>query len=357
MPKTMAKKPLTVSLIAVPESTPAVLYGLFEVFASVGVAWPELTGEGTPEPAFDVRLVSPDGRPFTCAMGIPITPHNAVGDMQHTDIIVVADLALPLSADPRGRWPDVAEWVRKQYEAGAFVCSVCTGSILIAEAGLLDGLEATTHWYASALFERYYPAVRLRLERILVPAGPDHRLITGGGASSWEDLALHLVARFCGPAEAMWTAKLFLFGDRSEGQMPYAAMGPPRRHDDAAIAKSQLWVADHYAASHPVARMVERSGLAPRTFKRRFKAATGYAPVDYVQALRIEEAKQLLETTDDPTDEIGRKVGYEDPAFFRRVFKRTTSTTPARYRQRFRAIGAVRGGKCFSRTTRGAGST
>ncbi len=81
---------------------------------------------------------------------------------------------------------------------------------------------------------------------------------------------------------------------------------------------------------------------SPRTFKRRFKAATGYAPVDYVQALRIEEAEQLLETTDDPIDEIGRKVGYEDPAFFRRVFKRATSTTPAHYRQRFRAIGSIR---------------
>jgi transcriptional regulator GlxA family with amidase domain len=336
------KKPLSISLIVTPESTPAVLYGLYEVFASVGVTWPELTGEGKPEPAFDVRLVSVDARPFTCALGMPISPHCAIDDIPFTDIVIVADLALPLSCNPRGRWPAMTEWIRRQYEAGAFVCSVCTGSVLMAEAGLLDGEEATTHWYASELFNRYYPAVQLKLERILVPAGPDHRLMTSGGASSWEDLALHLVARFCGPAEAMWTAKLFLFGDRSEGQMLYAAMTRPRRHEDAVIADCQLWVADHYASSHPVARMVERSGMAPRTFKRRFKTATGYAPVDYVQALRIEEAKQMLETTDDPTDEIGRKVGYEDPAFFRRLFKRATRTTPARYRQRFRAIGVIR---------------
>jgi transcriptional regulator GlxA family with amidase domain len=336
------KKPITVSLVAVPECTPGILYGLYEVFASVGVSWPELTGEGTPEPAFDVKLVSADGRSFVCALGIPISPHCAVGDIRRTDIIIVADLALPLSADPRGGWPVMTEWMCAQHQADAFVCSVCTGSVMMAEAGLLDGLEATTHWYAADLFARYYPAVRLRPERILVPAGPDHRLITGGGAASWEDLALHLIARFCGPAEAMWTAKLFLFGDHSEGQMPYAVMGRPRRHEDAVIAETQLWLAEHYASSHPVARMVERSGLAPRTFKRRFKAATGYAPVDYVQAVRIEEAKQMLETTEDPTDEIGRKAGYEDPAFFRRLFKRSTGTTPARYRQRFRAIGAVR---------------
>jgi transcriptional regulator GlxA family with amidase domain len=213
-----------VSLVALPESTPAILYGLYEVFASVGVTWAELTGDGIAEPAFDVKLVSPDGQPFTCVFGMPITPHCAIDEVERTDIIVIADLAVPLSTDPRGRWPTMAEWIRQQHEAGAFVCSVCTGSILMAETGLLDGLEATTHWYAAEIFERYYPKVQLKLERILVPAGPGHRLITGGGASSWEDLALHLVARFCGQPEATWTAKLFLFGDRSEGQLPHAAM-------------------------------------------------------------------------------------------------------------------------------------
>src|SRR5690606_16663527 len=141
--------------------------------------------------------------PFTCALGMPIRPHGAIDDVPCTDVIIVADLALPLSCDPRGRWPAITRWVREQYEAGAFVCSVCAGSGLLAEAGVLGGQVATTHLYASALFERYYPKVLLKPERILAPGGPDHRLVTSGGASSWEDLALHLVARFCGPAEAM----------------------------------------------------------------------------------------------------------------------------------------------------------
>ena len=101
------------------------------------------------------------------------------------------------------------------------------------------------------------------------------------------------------------------------------------------------WIADHYAGDSPIIRMVERSGLGERTFKRRFKAATGYAPMDYVHRLRIEEAKQLLESTGTATDEIARQVGYQDPTFFRRLFKRSTGVTPARYRQRFRAIGRV----------------
>ncbi len=107
------------------------------------------------------------------------------------------------------------------------------------------------------------------------------------------------------------------------------------------IADCQAWIAERYAGENPVARMAARSGLSERTFTRRFKTATGYSPVDYIQTMRIEEAKQLLETTSEPTDAVAAQVGYNDPAFFRRVFKRRTGTTPARYRQRFRSIGAL----------------
>jgi transcriptional regulator GlxA family with amidase domain len=119
-------------------------------------------------------------------------------------------------------------------------------------------------------------------------------------------------------------------------------MARPRSHDDGAIEQCQVWIADHYASPNPVTRMASASGLAPRTFKRRFTAATGYTPIEYVQTLRIEEAKHLLETTSAPTDDIGAQVGYEDPASFRRIFKRMTGVTPARYRQRFHSVG--RGG-------------
>jgi transcriptional regulator GlxA family with amidase domain len=331
-----------VTLLALPETTPAALFGLYEVFSAVGVMWRELTGEAVTARRLETRIASRGSKPFASPVGAMITPHAAVADVAHSDIVVVTDLAFPPDSDPRGRWPAEAEWIRRQWEQGTTVCSICTGSIFLAEAGLLDGREATTHWVVTDLFRRCYPAVRLRPERILCPGGPEHRVVTAGGASSWEDLALYLIARFSGEAEALRMAKLFVLGDRSEGQLPFAAMGRPRQHDDAAVGACQVWIADHYAEPNPVTRMVAQSGLATRTFKRRFKAATGYAPVDYVQALRIEEAKQLLETTDKPTDSIAHAVGYEDPAFFRRLFKRRTGVTPAKYRNRFQAITRLR---------------
>jgi transcriptional regulator GlxA family with amidase domain len=331
-------RPMAVSLLALGETTPATLYGLHEVFSAVGVAWAELTGETCKARRMDVRIVAGENEPFTTVIGIPVTPQAGIAEVDRSDIVIVTDLSLSPDADPRGAWPREIAWLRQQFERGALVCSVCTGAIVLAEAGLLDGCEATTHWSAAGILSTFYPAVRLRPERILCPAGPGHRVITGGGASSWEDLALCIVARFCGAAEAVRIAKIFVIGDRSDGQLPFSAMGRARTHEDAAIARCQQWIAEHYGGPNPVARMVERSGLPERTFKRRFKIATGYAPVDYVQAIRIEEAKQVLETTDTPTDAVAHMVGYEDPAFFRRLFKRLTGITPARYRQRFQAL-------------------
>jgi transcriptional regulator GlxA family with amidase domain len=330
-----ADRTVSVGLVVVHESAPAVLYSLHEVFSFVGRTWEEMTGR----PAGKVRmrpwLVAEHSGLLTCRLGAPILPDATFSDAVLCDIVIATDLALEPGFDPRGRWSAATGWVREQYGKGAIVCSVCTGSVLLAEAGLLDGMDATTHWAVVPFFKRFYPGVRLAPAKVLVPAGPEHRLITSGGYASWSELALYLIARFCGQEEAVRTAKTFVLGDRGDGQLPFAAMVKPRSHNDGAIEQCQLWVADNYAASNPVTRMIEVSGLPARTLKRRFVAATGYTPIEYAQTLRIEEAKHLLETTSAPIDDIGAEVGYADPASFRRK----TGVTPARYRQRFQCVG------------------
>lgn len=330
----------TVGLLAVQETTPGTLYALYEVLGSAGVVWTAITGEETGAGRFAVQVVAAGRAPFQGALGAPIAP-QATFDECDPDIVIATDIDLTGVADPRGHWPAEAAWLRRQWARGATLVPVCTGSVLLAEAGVLDGAEATTHWCATGLFRDLYPAVRLRPERVLCPAGEAHRLVTCGGSASWEELALYLVGRYCGEAEAVRIARLFLLGDRSAGQAAFAAMARPRRHEDAAVARAQAWIAEHYAEANPVAGMTAASGLAERTFKRRFQAATGYAPIDYVQALRIEEAKQLLERARLTLEEVGAAVGYEDPASFRRLFRRRTGVSPARYRRQFGV--AVRG--------------
>ncbi|MFC3226194.1 GlxA family transcriptional regulator [Marinibaculum pumilum] len=331
--------PVTAHLLAVPETTPTALYAFREVFHAAGRAWTELTGEPAPSVRIEARIVAREKSQFTAALGAPVQPDLALAAAAPADLVVVTDLAL--HPDPAGlpSWHAECDWLRAQYAAGAILASVCTGAVLIAESGLLDGTEATSHWSAGEMFRSRYPAVRFRPERILCQGGPGHRIVTSGGPGSWEDLAMHLVARFCGPEEAVRLAKVFVLGDRSAGQLPFTAMGRAGNHGDAAIGACQEWLADHYAETRPVARMAARSGLAERSFKRRFKAATGYTPVDYVQALRIEEAKHLLEVGAMSIDDVAQAVGYEDPSFFRRLFKRRTGVTPARYRRQFSRFG------------------
>ena len=165
--------------------------------------------------------------------------------------------------------------------------------------------------------------------------------MTAGGVSAWHDLAVYLIARFCGYRHAIETAKVFLISGHFEGQSPYSVMTRPMESADGPISDCQAWIADNHAITKPVERMVERSGLNARTFSRRFRKATGFAPIEYVQALRSEEAKQMLETDALSIDGIGASVGYEDSASFRRVFKRNVGQSPAAYRKKFQRISQI----------------
>jgi transcriptional regulator GlxA family with amidase domain len=332
---------IRVRLLALPESAGSALYGLFDILAMAGELWSIITGAPPPEPGFDVRVVGPSREPFRCWGGVPVAPDGCFADNTGADVVLIPDLLVDPDADPRRRWPEAAAWVAREHDAGAAICTVCTGSLLLADTGLLDGREATTHWSCVPLFQRYHPRVRLRAERLLVAADPDQRIVTAGGASAWQDMALYLIGRHQGQAAAVAAAKAFLLGDHGEGQLPYTAMIRPRQHTDAAVAAAQTWIAENYAVPNPVARMAERAGLPDRTFKRRFRAATGFTPVEYVQTVRIEEAKQYLETTALNAEDIAERVGYSDPAFFRRLFRRHSGTTPAAYRQRYADLGAA----------------
>jgi transcriptional regulator GlxA family with amidase domain len=210
--------------------------------------------------------------------------------------------------------------------------------MLLAEAGLLDGQEATTHWAWCDVLRERYPAVRVRPQRALVVAGEGQRLVMAGGGTSWLDLTLYLIARSVGVETAMQVARINLIDWHTVGQQPFARLARTRQVEDAVIARCQGWIAEHYQEPAPVAAMVRLSGLAERSFKRRFQEATGMPPLEYVHTLRIEEAKQMLESDNQPIEAIANEVGYEDAGFFSRLFRRKVNLTPAQYRKRFGAM-------------------
>jgi len=324
-----------VSLMAIPDVMVSPLSGLYEVLSSF-----ELMGtfeDAVPEQnPFRVEIVAPDSAPVRTASGLPIEAQRTIEGLDRTDIVIVPSMMVENGDWKRGRYTEVVEWLSRVHAAGAMLCSACSGVLLLAETGLLDGREATIHWAYERTFRSNFPNVLLRIAKALVVAGDRGQFVMSGASASWHDLVLYLVARHVGPTAAQAISKFMLLQWHVDGQAPYVVFEAPLDHGDAVVLGAQHWLGEHYSVASPVEQMVKRSGLAERSFKRRFTNATGHSPIAYVQHLRIEGAKRRLERTDTSIEKISWEVGYEDPASFRRLFKRITQITPGEYRRKFR---------------------
>ncbi len=339
MSRDFSSDPLRIDILAAESCRGAILYGMYDLLESVGTAWSYLT-EGTPSaPLTRVRIVAKNAEPFRCIAGVPVIPDV---DLQHADdaeIICVPNFRLGENDRPREVLGEELDWILQRHASGARLATACSGSALLADVGLLDGEEATAHWSMRGLFHKRYPKVSFCPERTLVFAGEGDSIVMTGGMASWQDLALYVIARFLGPEHAARSARFYCVDPRPDGQRHFAAPTRRLQSDDAVIRDCQEWLAAEYGHSDAVGRMVTRSGLPRRTFDRRFRAATGHSPTDYMQSLRIEEAKQLLEMEELKVEAIAVEVGYADVRAFRRLFSKMTGLSPAEYRRRFSSSG------------------
>jgi len=223
-------------------------------------------------------------------------------------------------------------WLIAQHSAGTILCSVCAGAFLLAEAGLLDGRSATTHWVHAQPFAARFPAVRIDTEKLIIDDGD---IITAGGVMAWVDLGLNMIERFLSPTVMLATARFFLVDAAGREQRFYSSFAPQLGHGDKHILKVQHWLQQHIAESPSVAAMATQVNLVKRTFLRRFYKATGMTPTRYLQHLRVGKARESLECSILPIKEIAWMVGYEDAGSFRKVFQRIMGLSPGDYRRRF----------------------
>lgn len=329
------KAVLDVTVVVQQGGYPSAAIAPLEVFHSAGVLWNSLRGE-TEQPRFRVRTASIDGGAVKTLCSLGLTPECAIEDIKHTDVIIVA-----ASGHHEMDWiaqnTPLLPWLRKWHSRGAYIAGICMGVGFLAQAGLLDGRQATTHWAMADVFRQRFPKVLWDPEQFVTE---DCRVLCSGGVYASIDLSLYLVDKFCGREIALQCAKSLLVGMPRSRQSGYSVLPLSRPHSDDRITRSEHYLQRHLDAKISIDALAARIGMSPRTFIRRFKAATGRVPGAYLQMLRVSAAKEMLERGGVPIQVICSKVGYEDVAFFRSLFKRHTGMTPAEYRSRFAGMNA-----------------
>jgi transcriptional regulator GlxA family with amidase domain len=304
-----------------------------EIFHTAGALWAQLHGQ-PPAPRFRVRTASLTGAPVRTPYGALITPEVRLDEVERTDIVIVPTSGLDLDVKLLEN-SAILPWLRRHHASGAYVAGVCMGAAYLAEAGLLDGRIGTTHWALGETFAARYPKVRWRPDQFVTEDG---RLLCSGGVMAAMDVSLYLVEKLCGHEIAVQTAKALLMSMPRTHQSGYAVLPLSAPHDDAGVRDIEAYVQGAFHQDLSVEGLATRAGLGERTFVRRFKAATGQRPGAYLQAVRIEAAKKLLEREARSIQAVSSAVGYDDVAFFRKLVKRATGMTPAEYRQRFGAL-------------------
>jgi transcriptional regulator GlxA family with amidase domain len=246
------------------------------------------------------------------------------------DTVVVPGVADPTAPVPAA----VLAALRRAAGAGTRIASICAGAFVLAEAGLLDGLRATTHWVAAALLAERYPAVEVDPDVLYVDNG---QVLTSAGAAAGLDLCLHLIRRDHGSAVAADAARLSVMAlEREGGQAQFIVQERPPSPRGSLLEPLLRWMEDNSGRDLTLDEIAAHAGMSTRTLNRRFREQTGTTPLQWLHRARVRRAQYLLETTTYPVDRVAAQVGFGSPTAFRDRFRRVAGTTPAAYRRAFR---------------------
>ncbi len=321
-----------IAVLATNGSISSDVFGLLDFFEYCNVLW-RVQQSTDSSPLFHCYLVSPDGAPLQLKQGVTVTV--AQHDWQQADALVLpaayaynrAQLAA-LATQSAAYYPGL----QRAAAQGTLIAAHCTGTYILAGSGLLSHKKATSSWFFKDVFQSLYPNVHLQLNKLLVQDG---NLLTGGATTSSVNLCLALTERLAGEQFARQIAKVMLTDPNRTSQIPYMDLSLGQQHNDTLISQVQQHLAKKLAEPFSLESLAQHFHLTTRTLLRRFKAALDDTPLNYLQRLRVEQAKRLLETTNQPVEQIVQQVGYEDMSSFRKLFLNYTELTPSQYRQKF----------------------
>ena len=279
---------------------------------------------------FDVDIV--DSFKMTKHSSGLIAGNKTIRDKGKYDLVIIPAMNFEYVEKVLKDEKKIIEWIQRQYKAGSEVASVCMGTFLLAATGILDGKRATTHWMGVPLFRKLYPLVKLEDDKVIIDEG---RIYSCGAAFSFTSLMIYLVEKFCGRELALAASKVLMIQIHDSGQNSFAIFDLQRSHSDKDIRRIQDFIEQHYCDELYVNRLAEKFNISNRTLIRRFSEATGNTPLEYIQRVRVEAAKRLLEKGKERIEQVCIKTGYEDFNFFRKIFRRHTGLSPQEYRRRY----------------------
>jgi transcriptional regulator GlxA family with amidase domain len=282
-------------------------------------------------PLFDVQLVGITSEIAVSAGLYTIHADKILSNAVRTDLVIIpaidGDLRKALEINK-----DFIPWIVRQYKAGAEVASLCFGAFLLASTGLLNGKKCATHWLAANDFRKMFPDVELKAERIITD---EHGLYSSGGAYSYLNLILYLIEKYAGREMAVMCAKVFAIEIERQSQSPFIMFQGQKDHEDEPIRKAQEYIEKNFQEKITVDQLADMFAIGRRNLERRFKKATSNTVVEYIQRVKIEAAKQSLESSRENVNEVMYKVGYTDTKAFRTTFKKITGLSPVHYRNKY----------------------
>jgi len=276
-----------------------------------------------------LQIVSLDETNIQLNAGLEILCKNTLNDIARTDIIILP----AMWGNPLGvvkKYPEFLQWLRIKIQDVPFVCAVGTGSYFLAEAGLLDHKVATTHWYYFNQFEKHYPRVQLKRERFITKSG---NIYCTGSVNSVRDVMLHIIGQYYGEPVANQVSSHFTHELKLSYTSSFLNIAGQNFHDDETIIDIQEWMHQNFNTDINMHQVSKKFELSQRSLNRRFKQATGLSPLQYLQEIRLEKAKELLKTTNLAIAEVAYNAGYPDSAYFSALFKRVVSRSPGEYRR------------------------
>nr|WP_136252333.1 helix-turn-helix domain-containing protein [Ningiella ruwaisensis] len=323
-------KPYIVTIVGFNGALASAITGALDIFSFAGVSWQRLNQQRVQQ-RFKVQIASMHGLPFECTNKLTLQAHCDIASLNETDILLIPTVGASIEKVLNEN-EQLCTHLKRLANYDCDVASNCSGAFLLAKAGLLENKTATTHWGYETQLREMFPKVKLAIDKLVTQ---DERIYCAGGGLAFHHLCLMLIERYCGRDIANQVAKAHVIDTHRHNQSAYTNLRPLKQHNQAHIIKVQEYIEDNFAKRLTINDLAALANITPRTLNRHFQKYVNMRPIEYIQSVRVEQAKRLLESGFTNTQSIASEIGYEDITSFAKLFKNLTGLTPSQYRAKF----------------------